>query len=85
VSLDEAVRKAQRDSTGPSRKPEIVARLHSDIDWSAVRRPDIELNTDNVSPDEMAETIWRAVSNDSMSTHHDRWLKKSRKKPPEGE
>jgi adenylylsulfate kinase-like enzyme len=85
VSLDEAVRRAQQDSTGPSRNLEIVARVHSDIDWSTVRRPDIEVDTDNVSPDEMAETVWRAVFNDLISAYHDRWLKKSRKKPPKRE
>ncbi len=60
VSLAEAVRRAREDFTrvGATRDSGVVARLHFAIDWSGVPKPDIELDTDGLTQDEVAQAVW---------------------------
>lgn len=63
VTIDEATRRAQADATRNAtwQHPETVARLHGAIDWQRVREPDIDIDTEQLTPDDAAEVIWRAA------------------------
>ena len=59
VSLAEAVRRAQEDPTRvATRNSDLLARLHSAIDWARVPHADIDVDTDGLLPDEVAEAVW---------------------------
>jgi adenylylsulfate kinase-like enzyme len=59
VSVAEASRRARDDGTrGVTRNSTVLAQLHAAIDWSDVPEPDICLDTDGLSQDEVAETVW---------------------------
>lgn len=65
VSVDEATRRAQldpaRSPTAGTRNPDVVAHLHRAIDWTTVRKHNIEINTDHLTADEVVETVWRQL------------------------
>ena len=54
VSVDEAVRRAQADPARVhTQDAAYVAKLAAAIDWTAVSRPDIDLNTDHLTAQEV--------------------------------
>ena len=62
VSVAEAVQRARQDQTRvATRRPAVLAQLHAAIDWSDVPEPDIELDTDGLGQDEVADTVWRKL------------------------
>ena len=62
VSVADAVRRALGDATrGATSDPRVVEALHSRIDWSRVRKPAIEIETDRLSAEEIAATVWSAL------------------------
>jgi len=62
VSLEEAVRRAKGDPGRLHTKdPAHVAKLAAAIDWSAVRRHDLEVQTDSMTPEDIVAFIARKI------------------------
>ena len=58
VSIEESVRRAQADPGRiHTRDPEYVTRLAAAIDWESIRQPDLVVQTDGMSLDEVTEAI----------------------------
>jgi hypothetical protein len=58
VSLDESIRRAQAD---PARvrtlDGDFVARVYAAIDWTSVRQADLDLVTDSLNADQVAQAV----------------------------
>jgi len=64
VSVTEAIRRAQADPTRLlTRDPQVVERLHAAIEWDATASPDLEIDTDEVTADEVADAVIAYVRN----------------------
>jgi shikimate kinase len=64
VSIAAAIRRAEADQTRVlTRDPEVVRRLHRAIDWDVAAAPDIEIDTDEMTADEVAEAVMSLLRN----------------------
>jgi len=62
VSVAEAIRRAQADPMRiVTRNPDVVTRLHEAIDWSAAGQPDLEIKTDGMTAEAVADAVMARV------------------------
>jgi len=68
VSVAEAIRRAQADPTRVlTRDPEVVRRLDAAIDWDATASPDLQIDTNELTADEVADAVMAYVRNPDRS------------------